>query len=320
MANNVVSRKARLSLSRTKVAGPPRKMDWGYALFLIPGVIAFLIMIILPVIANFGISFTRWTGSGTPTWIGFANYQKAFGDSIFWTAFRNNLYLIIAMTVIPTLLGLFLAAVLFDYLAKKFGTGLTNFFRAGLYLPQIIPVVVGAAAWNWILQPDWGALNTLLDSIGLSNLSHNWLGDSQTALYAVMLVLIWIQLGYPLVIFMAGMQRIDPEIYEAASIDGAQWFGRFTKITIPLLRPEIYVVVLTTMISALKTFAPIYAMTKGGPGTSTTVASYFSYKNFFENANVGYGATISSLLTVIIMGVSVVYIQVQNRQERQANP
>lgn len=331
MANNsIVSRASRttvtkkrriLSLPWPKAARQPHRsrMDWGYVLFLVPGLVAFTFMIILPVVANIGISFTRWTGVGEPTWIGLANYQKAFGDTIFWTAFRNNLYLIGAMTIIPTLLGLFLAAVLFDYVARKFGNGLTNFLRAGLYLPQIIPLVVAAIAWNWILQPSWGAVNTLLKNLGQADLAHNWLGDSETALLSVMLMLIWLQIGYPLVIFIAGMQRIDPEIYEAASMDGATWFSRFARITVPLLRPEIYVVVLTTMISALKTFAPIFAMTKGGPGSSTMVASYFSYKNFFENANVGYGATISTLLTVIVMAITIVYIAVQTRQERQGN-
>lgn len=316
---NDATKKATQTAKNSKALQRPQKnkMEWGYLLFLVPGLVAFLFLIILPVIANVGISFTRWTGVGTPTFIGFSNYQKAFGDTIFWTAFRNNLYLILAMTIIPTILGLLLAAVLFDYIAKKFGNGWTNFFRAGFYLPQIIPMVVSAITWGWVLEPNWGAINTLFNDLGMSGLAHNWLGDSSTALPAIMVMLVWFQIGYPLVIFIAGMQRIDPEIYEAASMDGAVWFRRFYHITTPLLRPEIYVVVLTTTINALKTFAPIYAMTQGGPGTSTTVASYFSYKNFFENANVGYGATVSTLLMLIVMVITVIYIQVQTHQEKK---
>jgi raffinose/stachyose/melibiose transport system permease protein len=295
------------------------QIDWGYALFLVPGLLLFLVLVVMPVIANVGISFTRWTGVGTPTWIGITNYVKAFGDATFWASFRNNLFLIVAMTIIPTILGLLLASFLFDYMAKRFGTSLANIFRSGFYLPQVIPVVASALVWEWILQPNWGALNTLLKGIGLDGLAQNWLGDSATALPSVMVMLIWIQLGYPLVLFMAGMQRIDPEIYEASEIDGATWFQRFIRITIPLLRPEIYVVVLTTTIAALKTFGPIYAMTHGGPGTATMVASYFSYKNFFENANVGYGATMSTVLTVIVMIVTIFYIRLQTRQDRQEN-
>jgi raffinose/stachyose/melibiose transport system permease protein len=290
-----------------------------YAVFLLPGIAIFLVLIIIPLLANFGASFTRWTGIGTPVWIGLANYQKAFSDSIFWASFRNNLALIVVMTTIPTAIGLLLAAFLSDYIARKFGKGVASFFRAGFYLPQIIPVLVAAMVWRWILQPDWGALNSLFNALGLTSFARNWLGDASTALPSVMAMLIWFQIGYPLVIFMAAMQRVDPELYEAAEIDGASWMNKFSYITIPLIRPEIYVVVLTTTIYALKTFGPIFAMTRGGPGSATMVASYFSYKNFFETSNVGYGSTIATVLTVLIVIVTIISIRVQLRQERQEN-
>jgi ABC-type sugar transport system permease subunit len=116
---------------------------------------------------------------------------------------------------------------------------------------------------------------------------------------------------------MAGLQRIDPELYEAASIDGASWGRRLTAITLPLIRPELYVVVLTTMIYSLKTFGPIFAMTKGGPGNATMVASYFSYKNFFEGSNVGYGSTMATVLTAVIIVITIVYVRVQTQQEQR---
>jgi raffinose/stachyose/melibiose transport system permease protein len=287
----------------------------GYTIFLIPGVIAFMLIIVLPFLANIGISFTRWRGIGDPVWIGLDNYVRAFGDRVFLASFRNNLYLIIGMTVIPTIIGLFLATFLFDYIAKKFGPTVTNFFRAGFYLPQIIPVVVAAIVWRWIYQPQWGVLNTVMSGLGLP--TQNWLGNPSLALTSVIVMLIWFQIGYPLVIFMAGLQRIDPELYEAASIDGASWLQRFFHITIHLIRPEIYVVVLTTTIHALKVFGPIFAMTGGGPGSSTMVASYFSYRQFFENANVGYGSTMATVLTAVIILVAIVFIRVQSQQERR---
>lgn len=129
----------------------------------------------------------------------------------------------------------------------------------------MIPVVVAAVVWRWIYQPDWGVLNWLLTSIGLESLTRNWLGDPATALPSVMAMMIWFQIGYPMVIFMAGLQRIDPELYEAAQLDGASWLQRFRFITIPQVMPELYVVVLTTTVYALKVFGPIYAMTSGGP-------------------------------------------------------
>lgn len=286
-----------------------------YGIFLIPGILLFVVLIIGPLIANIAISFTRWTGVGIPRFVGFANYQKAFGDTIFWTAFKNNILIIVGLTTIPTLIGLALSFALFDFVARRYGQWVVSIFRAGFYLPQIIPVVVAGMVWQWLLQPNWGVVNQLLVSVGLP--PRNWLGDPSTAMLAVMVALIWFQIGYPLVIFMSGLQRIDPELYEAASIDGATGMQRLAYITVPLLRPELYVVILTTTIYALKTFGPIFAMTGGGPGTSTMVASYMSYKNFFENSNVGYGATISTLLTVVIALITVVYVHVQSQQERQ---
>lgn len=292
-------------------------LNRGYAPFLIPGGFMFLLIVVFPFLANIGISFTRWTGVGTPTWIGLTNYEKAIGDSAFWASFKNNLSLIVAMTIIPTIMGLFLATLLFDYVVDKFGKGVSNFFRAGFYLPQIIPVVVAGIVWRWIFQPDWGVLNWLLDSIGLNSLTRSWLGDASTALAAVGVMLVWFQIGYPLVVFMAALQRLDPELYEAASLDGASWLQKFFYITVYLIRPEIYVVVLTTTIHALSVFGPIYVMTLGGPGKATIVASYFSYQNFFERSAVGYGATMSTVLTVIIILLTAGYIRVQTQQEQQ---
>jgi len=289
------------------------KNSKSYVLFLIPGLLAFLVVVFIPFVANIGISFTKWKGIGTPVWVGFDNYTRAFHDTSFWASFQNNLRLIMAMTVVPTIIGLLLAVFLFDNITNHFGKGAASFFRAGFYLPQIIPMVVAAIVWRWIYQPDWGILNWLLKALGQP--THNWLGDRSTALKAIMGMLVWFQIGYPLVIFMAALQRLDPELYEAAALDGASWFQSLFRITVPLIRPEIFVVVLTTAIHALKVFGPVYAMTRGGPGTATIVASYFAYKNFFERSNVGYGATIATLLTIIIILLTIGFIAIQTRQE-----
>jgi raffinose/stachyose/melibiose transport system permease protein len=286
----------------------------GYELFLVPGVLLFLGFIVIPFCFNIGFSFTKWGGVGMPEWNGLGNYNTAIHDAQFWESFEHNLYLVLAMTIIPTALGLFLAAFLFDYVARHFGPRTASFFRAGFYLPQIIPLVIGGLIWRWIYQPDWGALNWSLRSVGLGALEYNWLG--KVPLYSIMGMMVWFQLGYPLVIFMAGLQRLDPELYEAASIDGASWFERFRFITIPSIRPEISVVVLVTTIDALKTFAPVFALTGGRPTGKTMVASYFSYKNFFQFFNVGYGATMSTVLTALIILFAAVYITIQLRRER----
>jgi raffinose/stachyose/melibiose transport system permease protein len=131
--------------------------------------------------------------------------------------------------------------------------------------------------------------------------------------------MVWIQVGYPVVMFMAGLRRVDPELYEAAELDGASWWQRFTRISVHLIRPEIYVVLVTTTIAALKIFGQIFVLTRGGPGNATLVPSYFAYKNFFENANVGYGATMATVLMAVVMVVTIVYIRFQTQQEMREN-
>lgn len=285
----------------------------GYFVFLLPGILASIVVIIIPMVMTVGASFTKWNGIGDPEWIGLDNYTRLFGDELFWRSFKNIVALIVAMAVVPTMIGLVLAAVLFDYVGKKFGPRTANVFRSGFYLPQVIPVAVTGIVWGWILHPEYGALNRILDAVGLGTLGRNWLGDERYALYSVMGVLIWVQIGYPLVMFMAGLQRIDPELYEAADLDGASWWQRFRRITVHMLRPEFYVVLVTTTIAALKVFGPVFVLTNGGPANATLVPSYFAWRNFFERANVGYGSAISVVLTVLIVALSVVFLKLQNR-------
>jgi raffinose/stachyose/melibiose transport system permease protein len=288
-----------------------RNRTGSYAVYLLPGVVLAVPVILVPVIANIGISFTHWQGIGRPHWAGFANYTRLLHDSNFWASFRHIGAMVIAMAVVPTLLGLVLAAVLFDYVAKKYGDRVASLFRSGLYLPQVLPAAVTGIVWGWLLAPT-GAINSLLKDVGLSG-QTDWLGNPSWALLSVMLVLIWVQLGYPVVMFMAGLQRIDPQLYEAADLDGASWWQRFRHITVHLIRPEFYVVLVTTTIAALKVFAQVFVLTSGGPGNATLVPSYFAYKNFFDILNVGYGSAISSVMTVIIVIVGFVFLRAQTR-------
>ena len=189
--------------------------------------------------------------------------------------------------------------------------------RAIYYFPQLLPIAVASLVMGWIFRPENGALNALLENIGLGALQHDWLGKPDTALIFLMLIMIWIQVGYPLVIFMSGLQRVDPELYEAASLDGANWWQRFLAITLPAIKPEIFVVALTCTIAALKVFGPVYMLTKGGPGTSTMVPSYYSYVQFFQSQQVGYGAAIATALTVVIIVVAVIFTNLQEKVAKE---
>lgn len=238
-------------------------------------------------------------------------------DATFWASFRNSIWMIIAMVIIPILIGLVLSALMFDVVQKKFGAKAASTFRAIYYFPQLLPISVAALVMGWIFRPENGALNAVLKVIGLGALQHDWLGKPDTALIFLMLIMIWIQIGYPLIIFMSGLQRVDPELYEAASLDGANWWQRFTAITLPSIRPEIFVVALTCTIAALKVFGPVYMLTRGGPGTSTIVPSYYSYTQFFQSQQVGYGATIATALTIVVVIVSVIFTTLQEKVAKE---
>ena len=313
-ASTVTSRRPKKRHSQSLL---PASTGGGFWWYLLPGFVLLTGVVLVPLVWNVYLSFTRYRGIRPPKWIGLENWTRLLSDEKFWTSFGNSVAMIVAMVVIPTLVGLVLAAMLFDLIGKKFGGGVASFLRATYYLPQILPAVIAAIVIGWILRPENGALNVILKAVGLGALQHNWLGSPDTALPSIMVIMVWVQLGYPVVIFMAALQRVNPELYEAAELDGANWFQRFRWITVSIIRPEIFVVTLTCTIAALKVFGPIYTLTRGGPGTSTIVPSYYSYSEFFQTQQVGYGATISTALTVLIVIVSFLFIAAQNRAERR---
>lgn len=310
-----VEKDGRVLGTRDAARHPARRPRTSYALFLLPGALAALAVIVVPFLMNTAVSFTRWQGVGDPTWTGLANYRDLLDDAEFWASFRHSLFMVVAMAAVPTVVGLVLAAALFDYVAKHFGSRIATVLRACFYLPQVLPIAVAGIVWSWILAPDNGSLNALLKAVGLGSWQQDWLGDPDIALYSVMGVMVWVQLGFPLVVFMAGLQRVDPQLYEAAELDGAGWWRRFWHITLPQIRPEIYVVLTWCTIAALKVFGAVYVLTKGGPGGATDVPSYFSFTTFFEKTQVGYGAAISTVLTVIILVLSLAFLRLQTRAE-----
>ncbi|MHB9756856.1 carbohydrate ABC transporter permease [Streptomyces sp. BYX5S] len=302
---------------RGGTALPPRgrRRRDSYALFLLPGALAFLAVIVAPFVMNTAWSFADWQGSGPIAWSGLANYRELLADSEFWASFRHSLFMVLSMSLVPTVVGLVLAAALFDFVGKHYGSRLAAVLRACFYLPQVLPIAVAGIVWSWVLAPDDGALNAALKAVGLGSWQQDWLGDPDLALWSVMGVMVWVQIGFPLVVFMAGLQHVDPQLYEAAELDGAGWWRRLWHVTLPQIRAEIYVVLLWCTIAALKVFGAIYVLTKGGPGGATNVPSYFSYTTFFEQTQVGYGAAISTVLTVIILVLALVGLRLQTRSE-----
>lgn len=292
-------------------------MNWkqrerrAYWLYLIPMVVGFSIIVLIPLAANVFISLFSWKGGRAKMkWVGLENYFDLLRDPLFWSSFLNTIYMVIAIAIIPTIIGLILASTLFDFIGRNFNGTIASFLRATYYVPQILPVAVAGVLWSWILNTRDGALNQILRSVGIDVLP-DWLGSTDLALYSIMLMMIWLQIGYPVVIFMSGLQRVEPSLYEAAQLDGAGWWKRFQNITIPSIRADVFVVILTATIGAMKLFAPVMVLTRGGPELSTYVPSFFSYRNFFELSRVGYGAASATVLalTIFVIAGGLVYWQ-----------
>ncbi|HYJ50682.1 MAG TPA: sugar ABC transporter permease [Microbacterium sp.] len=317
MSVDTRSARAKVKLPPEQPAIPQGKSgSAGYWLYLVPGLLLLLVIIVIPLVWNTVLTFTKWRGVGDPEFIGLENWQKLLTDEDFWTSFANSVWMVIAMVVVPTIVGIIVAALLFDVIGRKFGGKVGAFLRATYYLPQILPVVIAGIVFGWIVRPGRdGAANQILSWFGIP--PYDWLGQMPSALIVLMVVLVWVQIGYPVVIFMAALQRVDPELYEAAELDGANWYQRFTAITMSIIRPEIFVVTLTSTIAALKVFGPVYVVTGGGPAGATLVPAYYAIQEFFTKRNVGYGATIATVLTIVVVIVSIIFIRVQNSMERK---
>lgn len=290
-----------------------------YWLYILPLTAGFLVVVLAPFLVNVYTSLFRWKGGLAPMrWAGLENYVTLLADDVFWRSFQNSIAMIVAIVIVPTVIGVLLASLLFDYLGRCYGDRVIAVLRATYYLPQVLPIAVAGFIWAWILDTQNGSINLFLRSVGVTDLP-DWLGDSRLAIFGVMLMLNWLQIGYPVVIFMSALQRVEPELYEAAELDGAGWWRRFQAITIPQIRPEMFVVVLTATIAALKVFAPILILTGGGPEESTIVPSYYAYRNFFELSRVGYGSAIATVMSLVIFIVAAVMLWMQNRGDGKAS-
>jgi len=278
----------------------PGESKWKGLLYLFPAFLIYLLFTFIPIIETFRASFFDWNGfSESRTFIGFGNYIKLFSDPLFLKAISNNLVFILFYSILPILIGLLLSALLSGQPIPGF-----SFFRTLYFLPQVISMVVVGVVWRWMFNPVSGPINQFLSLVGLDQLRQAWLGSFQYALPAVGSIGTWVQYGFCMVLFLTGIQRIPIEYYEAASLDGANGFKQFVYITVPGLKSEIGVAMITTMIAALRVFDLIYSTTRGGPGDSTLVTGFLIYRSAILNNRIGYGAAIAMVLTIIILALS----------------
>ena len=288
--------------------GESRFKGW---LYLIPGLVIYLVFIFIPILSTIRNSFYDWNGfSAGREFVRLDNYTALLDDPQFFTALINNFIFIFFYSIIPIMIGLILATLL----GRKPLRGMT-FFRTGLFLPQILSMVVVGFTWRWIFNPTFGLLNTGLRALGLDSLTRAWLGDFQTALPAVGAVGSWVMYGFCMVLFLAGMQRIPEDQFEAAELDGANGFRQFLHITLPSLRAEMGVALITTVIAALRVFDLVYVTTRGGPGDATLVTGFLVYRSAFQQNQLGYASAIATIMTILILIISLIILRFQSSEE-----
>lgn len=278
-------------------------------IFLAPAVLIYAVFLVVPMVTSLWYSLTNWSGVGAQHFVGLQNYDTLFSDPTSLLALRNTLLWAAVMVTVPPALGLVLANLLKGHGWWK-GPA-----QSILYLPAVLPMIGVAVLWGWIYNPQFGFLNSLLGEIGLSSLQVDWLGSTNTALPALLVAGIWVSVGFPVVLYTAGLGTIQPELYEAARVDGGGRWALFRHITVPGLRQMHIVIIALQAISALQVFAIIYGLTAGGPGNDTQVLGTWMYTNIFSYHRIGYGSAVGWLLAVMALMVTVPYVLWMTRGE-----
>lgn len=268
-------------------------------LYVLPGLIVYAAFVFIPIVTAVALSFTSWNGLARPVFLGITNYARLFSDDHFLVSLRNNAVLIIFYAVIPLIIGIILAAII-SVVPRRERLSL----RTLLFLPYIMPTAVLGIIWRWLYNPAFGPFNQFLKAVGLGAIALPWLGDFTWVLPAVGAVATWYFFGFCMVVFLTGMQRIDPQIFDAARVDGAKGWQSFLYITLPSLLPEVRVVLLLTVIASIKSFDLIFTMTRGGPGTATLVPNIYMYELGFELNRYGYAAAVAIVGAILIFAVN----------------
>jgi ABC-type sugar transport system permease subunit len=265
--------------------------------FLLPAAAVLLVLRIVPIGQAFTLSFTRWNGVGDPLFVGLDNFEQVLADPVFWSALRNNLLILLSLPLWvlgPLLIAAIIAA----------GVPGAKFFRLMVFLPAVLSPVVVGAYYNVILRYN-GPFNAFLDAVGLGALRMQWLNDPNTALLTVVLILVWATLGIGVLIYLAALAQVNPELYDAAELDGAGWFQQQRDITIPQTRRTIEFWFVIVLISTFTTVFPfIYTLSRGGPGYSTYTLDYYVYEAAFFGGSFGYASAVGMVLLIIVGAIS----------------
>lgn len=267
--------------------------------FILPNFVGFALLTLVPVVTLFYMSFTNWNVFGKADWVGLANFQRLLGDGSFRISVVNTLYYSVMHIPLTIVVSLGLALLLNNKLRG------IAFFRTAAFFPYITSIVAIAVVWNLLFSPDYGPINQILRFIGFEN-PPGWLTSAEWAMPAVVIVSTWRDMGYYMILFLAGLQTVPRELHEAARVDGANVFQRFFNVTLPCLRPTMFFVLVMLTINSFKIFDLILVMTDGGPGQSTLVLSQFIYRKGFEESQFGYASAAAVALFLMCIVVTII--------------
>ncbi|MEV1204742.1 carbohydrate ABC transporter permease [Microbispora rosea] len=290
---------------------PRRRRAWRGVLvgwsFILPNFLGFALFTLVPMVAALALAFLKWDSYNTPEWVGLDNFRRLLRDENFFVALRNTLYY--AAGHIP----LTLAAALGLAIALDRKLRGVHFFRTAAFFPYITSLVAVAVVWNMLFNPTAGPVNQVLHALGVDD-PPRWVAGTDWAMPAVIVTSVWRDMGYYMVLFLAGLQTIPKEYYEAARVDGANSWHRFRRITLPCLRPTTFFVVVMLTIQSFKVLDLIVVMTDGGPGRSTLVLAQLVYREGITEGRFGYSSAIALVLFVIVLTVTVVQFRLNERR------
>ncbi|WP_234359364.1 carbohydrate ABC transporter permease [Plantactinospora sp. BC1] len=275
--------------------------------FILPNFAGFALLTLVPVVVLFYLAFTNWNVFGVAEWTGTANFRRMWGDASFWTALRNTVYYTVFHIPLTMAASLGLALLLNRKLRG------VRFFRTVAFLPYITSIVAIAVVWNQLFSPEYGPVNAFLGAVGIGH-PPGWTTSADWSMPAVIIVGTWRYMGYYMLLFLAGLQTIPTQLYEAAQLDGATPWQRFVNVTIPGLRHTTFFVTVMLTIESFKVFDLILVMTDGGPGQSTLVLSQYIYQKGFEENQFGYASAVSIVLFAICFGITVIQFMVNKRR------
>ncbi len=274
--------------------------------FLLPNILGFVTLTLIPIVAAFGLSFLDWDFANPAKFVGLRNFMRLARDSGFKISLKNTIYYSAVSVPLTIVFALFLAALLNQRVRG------IKFFRTIYFFPEISSIIAVAVVWNMLYHPTMGPINSFLRSIGIDN-PPGWTASVKWAMPAVILMSVWKQVGYYTVIFLAGLQGIPEQLYEAATIDGANSWQKFRYITLPMLSPTTFLVSILLVINSFKVFDQIVIMTDGGPGRATNVLVYYIYYQAFLLFRFGYASAIATVLFALVLIVTIVQFRMEKK-------